>query len=233
MKKKILVVSALRQEIEFAEKYIEKKNGWQKVADNWFVNDNNKIELFIKVLGVGKVNAAIYTTDAIHEVNPDLIINVGVAGGLDDDLDVGSVVIGTDYVQVDMKTLIPENAPVINDSPEYLINALEHIARKKGFAYKKGRIATGDFVLYERTKRRKIKKEFTPLAFDMETAAVAQVATAKNIDFIGIRSFSDMANKKTIGRITGAKKNNSVSSEDKIKIFSRPIELVVDYIDAI
>ena len=231
--KKVLIVSALYQEIEYAESYMAKKAEWRKIEDNWFINDKNKIELFIKVLGVGKVNAAIHTTDAINDVKPDLIINVGVAGGLDDNLDVGAVVIGTDYVQVDMKTLIPENAPQINDSPYRLVNAIEQVARRKGFPYKTGRIATGDFVLYERRKRRKIKKQFTPLAFDMETAAVAQVATAKNIDFVGIRSFSDMANRRTIGRLSGIKKNNSISEEEKVRIFSRPIELVVDYIDTI
>ena len=42
-----------------------------------------------------------------------------------------------------------------------------------------------------------------------------------------------MANRRTIGRLSGIKKNNSISEEEKVRIFSRPIELVVDYIDTI
>ena len=230
--KKVLVVSALHQENEFAEKYISAKNNWRKIEDNWFVNEANQIELYIKTLGVGKVNAAINTTDAINQVNPDLVVNVGVAGGLDDSLKVGAVVIGTDYVQTDLKVLLPENATAIKETPEYLSNAIGKIAEAKGISYKKGRIATGDFVLYEGRKRRRIKKEFSPLAFDMETAAVAQVATVKNIDFVGIRSFSDMANRKTIRNITSSKKKG-LSEEKRASVFNSPIELIIDYIESI
>ena len=227
---KILIVSALYQEIEAVEHYIEGKSDWKKISANWYVNDKSKKEVFVKVLGVGKVNAAIETTDAINQVNPDLIVNVGVAGGLDDKLSVGSLVIGTDYVQVDLKTILPENMPVINDTPDYIIEKLSEIAKKKALDYKTGRIATGDFVLYEGRKRRQIKREYNPLAFDMETAAVAQVATAKGIDFVGIRSFSDMANKKTITKLSSNIQKGK-NQELRKKVFSEPVELILDYID--
>ena len=92
-------------------------------------------------------------------------------------------------------------------------------------------VATGDFVLFERKKRRAIKKEFNPIAFDMETAAVAQVASAKKIDFVGIRSFSDMANKRTIGLLS--KKDDVDSSERKLRedVFKLPAKLIIDYLE--
>ena len=65
----------------------------------------------------------------------------------------------------------------------------------------------------------------------METAAVAQVATAKKIEFVGIRSFSDMANKKTIGLLS--KKENVKASEKSLRetILRTPAKLIIDYLE--
>ncbi|SDB14776.1 adenosylhomocysteine nucleosidase [Pseudobutyrivibrio sp. YE44] len=231
--KKVLIVSALDKEVENLEKYILKKDIWRKIGENQYINDNNSIEVYVKVLGVGKVNAAFQTADAINYFSPDLIVNIGVAGGLDDDLKVGSVVIGKEYVQVDLKTLLPENFPTINGTPAELITELSKIAEEKGVNYKTGRLATGDFVLFEGRKRRQIKKQFKPLSFDMETAAIAQVATAKDIDFVGIRSFSDMANRKTIKKLSLSLENDEKKQKLKEKVFGIPGEIIVDYIEKI
>ncbi len=229
--KNVLVVSALPQETDYIDEYLKDKSQWQKQNEGEFINVDKDIHLHVRVLGVGKVNAAFQTADAINDVQPELIVNVGVAGGLADDLDRGAVAIGTDYVQVDMKTLLPENSPVIESTPDYILEGILEVAKANNITYRAGRIATGDFVLYERRKRRAIKKEFNPIAFDMETAAVAQVATAKKIDFVGIRSFSDMANKKTIGLLS--KKENVKASEKSLRetILRTPAKLIIDYLE--
>ena len=229
--KNVLVVSALPQETDYIDEYLKDKPQWQKQNEGEFINADKDIHLHVRVLGVGKVNAAFQTADAINDVQPELIVNVGVAGGLADDLDRGAVAIGTDYVQVDMKTLLPENSPVIESTPDYILEGILEVAKANNITYRAGRIATGDFVLYERRKRRAIKKEFNPIAFDMETAAVAQVATAKKIDFVGIRSFSDMANKKTIGLLS--KKENVKASEKSLRetILMTPAKLIIDYLE--
>lgn len=229
--KNVLVVSALPQETDYIDEYLKDKPQWQKQNEREFINADKDIHLHVRVLGVGKVNAAFQTADAINDVQPELIVNVGVAGGLADDLDRGAVAIGTDYVQVDMKTLLPENSPVIDSTPKNILDGILEVARANNITYRAGRIATGDFVLYERRKRRAIKKEFNPIAFDMETAAVAQVATAKKIDFVGIRSFSDMANKKTIGLLS--KKENVKASEKSLRetILRTPAKLIIDYLE--
>ncbi|SEA20262.1 adenosylhomocysteine nucleosidase [Pseudobutyrivibrio sp. ACV-2] len=229
--KNVLVVSALPQETDYIDEYLKDKPQWQKQNEGEFINADKDIHLHVRVLGVGKVNAAFQTADAINDVQPELIVNVGVAGGLADDLDRGAVAIGTDYVQVDMKTLLPENSPVIESTPDYILEGILEVAKANNITYRAGRIATGDFVLYERRKRRAIKKEFNPIAFDMETAAVAQVATAKKIDFVGIRSFSDMANKKTIGLLS--KKENVKASEKSLRetILRTPAKLIIDYLE--
>lgn len=227
----VLVVSALPEETSYIADYVRDKSEWEQVDENYFRNDRTDVNLSVKVLGVGKVNAAFQTADAIHESNPDLIVNIGVAGGLADDLDRGSVAIGTDYVQVDLHTLLPENEPRIGPTRKEIIDGLLQVADRSGIRSRAGRIATGDFVLYEEDKREAIKAEFDPIAFDMESAAIAQVATAKGIDFVSIRSFSDMANTDTIAQLSDRKELDEEEKLLRTKVFRLPAKLIVDYLD--
>jgi adenosylhomocysteine nucleosidase len=103
----VLVVSALPEETEYIADYVKGKPQWEQLGEDHFRNVEKDVNIRVKVLGVGKVNAAFSTADGIHEANPDLIVNIGVAGGLADDLDRGSVAIGTDYVHVYLHTLLP------------------------------------------------------------------------------------------------------------------------------
>ena len=229
--KNVLIVSALPQETAYIADYLRDKKDWQEIRENNYINVIKDVEIRVKVLGVGKVNAAFQTADAINDFKPDLIVNIGVAGGLADDLDRGAVAIGTDYVQVDLKTFLPENAPVIEPTKLEIVKDIASIAKRNGFDYRVGRIATGDFVLYEGRKRRAIKRKYNPVAFDMETAAVAQVASAKGIDFVGIRSFSDMANRKTIGLLSKKREPSEEEKKLREKFFRIPAQLVIDYLE--
>ena len=229
--KSVLIVSALPQETEYISDYVNEQENWKQLDENNYINADRTLRIHVRVLGVGKVNAAFQTADAINEVKPDLIVNIGVAGGLADDLDVGSLAIGTDYVQVDLRTLLPENAPVIAPSGKELVDSLVRVARQSGISCKAGKIATGDFVLYEEEKRRNIKDEYDPIAFDMESAAIAQVATAKGIDFVSIRCFTDMANTKTVGQFSQKKELDEDRKKLLRKVFRLPAKLIVDYLN--
>jgi len=51
--------------------------------------------------GMGKVNAGICTELLINDFHADRVINTGVAGSLDADIDIGDIVVSTDVVQHD------------------------------------------------------------------------------------------------------------------------------------
>ena len=61
-------------------------------------------DVVLAVCGIGKVFAAICAQTMILTYRPELIINTGVAGGLDKDLKIGDVVVATGLVQHDMDT---------------------------------------------------------------------------------------------------------------------------------
>lgn len=62
------------------------------------------MQVVAAVSGVGKVNAAICAQTMILKFNVDCIINTGIAGGVNDALRIGDIVIGTSVVQHDMDT---------------------------------------------------------------------------------------------------------------------------------
>ena len=57
-------------------------------------------ELQIEHMGVGKINAAIKTTETIRKYSPELIINYGTAGSLNKDI--SGLVEATNFYQRDM-----------------------------------------------------------------------------------------------------------------------------------
>ena len=126
--RKAAIISAMKLEIEFVEKTLVGRGDWVKRNDNVYYSKEYDLEIYSDVLGVGKVNAAYRTAEIILEYKPDVIINVGFAGGLQRGASVGDLAIGRSYVQEDLHTVLPENRVDIGDTPDWLIDILEKSA---------------------------------------------------------------------------------------------------------
>ena len=94
----------------------------------------------IVICGVGKVNAACGTQIAIDELGADVIINVGVAGGLNGGVKVGKIYAISNVVQYDFD-LSQLNGTKIGTLDECSENYLP-LALSDGYPTKK--LATGD-----------------------------------------------------------------------------------------
>jgi adenosylhomocysteine nucleosidase len=166
--------------------------------------------------GIGKVNAAVVTTQLILQHKPEVILFTGVAGGLDPALNVGDVVIGERSIQHDAGVrfdgrLDPHQAghnPIFNPthvlgyypSPALLDTAQQAVA---AVAYSEvlgrlprsvvGVILTGDQFISSPIERERLHREFGAHAVDMEGAAVAQVTDRFDVDCLVVRALSDMA----------------------------------------
>lgn len=222
--KTIAIISAMKIELVHVGKILSERPDWKKTDKNIYENKEKQLRIVTRILGIGKVNAAYQTADIIWEYLPDLIINVGYAGGLAVDAKRGDLAIGTDYVQVDMKTYLEENRPVIEGSPRELVSVLQETAARLAIPSFAGKIATGDFFLHRTKDKERIIEEYHPIAFDMESAAIAQVATQKKVPFISIRTFSDMADDYAVHDLFHSKKS-------KIPIEQRPIILAIEALE--
>lgn len=219
----VAIISAMPIELAYVEEYLTGREGWEKIGADIYEYKKKQLRVVASVIGVGKVNAAYQTADLVIEHHPDIIINVGYAGGLVKGARKGDVAIGKEYVQVDFIPYREENRPPIKDSPEDWIVILEETARELNIRTFTGKIATGDFFLHSTEQKNQIIRDFSPIAFDMESAAVGQVATAKRIAFLAIRTFSDLADNNA----TIAIEENNVENLSRIPIEQRPVILAI------
>ncbi|HHA6890752.1 TPA: 5'-methylthioadenosine/S-adenosylhomocysteine nucleosidase [Staphylococcus aureus] len=160
-------------------------------------------EVVITQSGIGKVNAAISTTLLINKFKPDVIINTGSAGALDESLNVGDVLISDDvkYHDADATAFgyeygqIPQ-MPVAFQSSKPLIEKVSQVVQQQQqLTAKVGLIVSGDSFIGSVKQRQKIKKAFpNAMAVEMEATAIAQTCYQFNVPFVVVRAVSDLAN---------------------------------------
>jgi len=137
--------------------------------------------------GIGKVNAAMSTTILLHEFKPDVVINTGSAGGYDEALEVGAVVISDEVRHHDVDVTIfgyeigqMAGMPAAYKSDERLMKVAEEAVKAVG----------------ERVEA--VRHHFPQMkAVEMEAAAVAQVCYQFATPFVVIRALSDIAGKES------------------------------------
>ncbi len=160
---------------------------------------NNKKYILVRS-GIGKVNAARTTQILSDKFNIEYIINVGSAGALNDNLNIGDIVIGKELIQHDFdvtafgreKGYIPETGKVFK-SDEDLIKKCENV-KINNIKIVKGIITSGDIFCTDIKMKEKIRQKFKSDCTEMEGAAIAQVCYLNKIPFIVVRSISDIPN---------------------------------------
>ena len=159
-------------------------------------------EVVIVICGCGKVNAAMCTLALIHNYNPDVIINSGVAGSLSERVSIGDIVVATKSVEHDMNTTalgdkqgevsFPDGMIMYFDCDEKTTNLLADVCRNiPDTKVETGIIASGDMFVSERKKRLLIKERFDALACEMEGAAIGHVCNRCDVPYTILRAISD------------------------------------------
>ena len=146
--------------------------------------------------GVGKVNAAMSTQLIISRYQPDVVLNVGVAGCFEN-VPIGTLVLATGFVQHDADT------SALGD-PVGLVSTVNMVTfptswqeksrlamDKLGLPYRTGLVATGDWFATDTRRSHWIYDTFHPLLCEMEGGAVAQVCHRNGVPFIALKSVSD------------------------------------------
>ena len=143
------------------------------------------------ISGMGKVNAAICTADLIQVFKADLILNIGISGGLNPDLQIGDFVIGKDIVYHDTWCGKPNVYGQVQNMPPLYHSAPELTSKLK--QYRQGLLCCGDFFVETTEKLNEIKRHFPDgLAVDMESAAIAQTCYLYQTPMLSVRQISDV-----------------------------------------
>lgn len=180
--------------------------------------------------GIGKVNAAICTQILIDDFNVDKVINVGIAGGIGDNIYPGDVVIGENLVQYDMDTsAFGDKIGQIPRLDTFDFRCEEDLIEKAKMACKNatehnsfvGRIVTGDQFIADQSKIRWLSEEFNGLACEMEGGSIAQACYLNDVPFVVIRSISDNANN---GAHMDYEKFKIIAVENSVKILKNMLK---------
>ena len=152
--------------------------------------------------GIGKVNSARATQILTDKFELDYVINLGSAGGLNENLNIGDIVIGKKCVQHDFDTTpFGDEKGYITDTGKFFEsekNLIEKCKKIKidNINIQEGIVASGDIFLNNVKMKDKIKEKFNADCVEMEGAAIAQGCYLNNIPFVIVRSISDVPNGK-------------------------------------
>ncbi len=151
---------------------------------------DNKIVTAV-VSGMGKVNSALCAADLINIFKVDLVINIGIAGGLDQSLKIGDFLVGTDIVYHDVWCGKPNKYGQVQGLPEMYHSAPELTSQLK--EYPQGLMCSGDFFVEKADKLNEIKNLFpAAMSVDMESASIAQTCYLYNKPLLVMRQISDV-----------------------------------------
>ena len=198
---KIGIIAAMSEELQAILKNIEFSSK-KKILNIEFAEGkiNNK-DIVLVESGIGKVNAARTTQILIDKYNVDYVINIGVAGAISENLQIGDVVIGKYLVQHDFDiTAFGHDLGYITGvgkeiySDEYLINLFKSVLDNSNIKGMLGVIASGDIFCNSKELSLKIHDKFLADCVEMEGAAIAQVCFLSNVPFVVLRSISDVVN---------------------------------------
>lgn len=201
--KYIAIIAAMNEEVESIKKLMDDISV-KEIYDLQFITGKiNQKEVVLVKCGVGKVNAARTTQVLIDKFNIEYVINVGTAGSLNDNIEIGDVVIAEKLLQHDFDvTAGGHEKGYISGIGKYFYSDISLTEKAKitmkqineEFMQYLGTIATGDIFVQEIDVKNKIKEEFGVDCVEMEGAAIAQVCTLDKVPFIVIRAISDKPN---------------------------------------
>ena len=195
----IAVIVAMDKELKLVLAQMENKAEGEIEGVKTYTGEIGRHKVTAFKCGIGKVNAALTAYKAVSRLQPDLVINSGVAGGTDESMHIGQILVaeriayhdvwcgpGTVYGAADG---YPEYFPADSKSVEVLKNLPEEA--QSNIRY--GLLCSGDKFISTPEEVADIKKHFPDsLGCDMESAALAQTCSMLGIPFLCLRVMSDM-----------------------------------------
>lgn len=192
------IIGAMDVEVAGIKKLLKIDKEVEKASLVFYIGKHNNCDIVLVRSGIGKVNASMCAQILIDYFHVDKIINVGVAGGMANCLEIGDIVVSTDLIQHDFDTTDFGYEPGaiagldirFFEADKHLIEAATKTSLPKHKIHK-GRIASGDQFISKLEQKHKIIEMCNAYACEMEGAAIAHVCHLNKIPFVVIRSISD------------------------------------------
>ena len=200
---KIGIIGAMELEVAALKQELTQASCCEVAGMKFFDGMLEQASVVVVQCGVGKVNAAI-CVQILHDLfKVTHVINTGVAGGLNDKLDIGDILISSAALQHDMNVeplgyapgqvpgLDTLSFPADEKMKQDAIASCERV--NKDIHVMEGLVVSGDQFISDKARKEFILNTFAGDCTEMEGAAIAQAAYLNQIPFLIIRAISDKA----------------------------------------
>ena len=196
------IIGAMEEELETLLSTLEGKTCSSHSGSAFYQGTLEGLPVVLVQCGIGKVNAAICTQILIDLYGVTHILNTGIAGSLNPNLDIGDLVISRDAMYHDVECAafgyplgkVPGMDTVAFPANEALMDSAWEAAEAENPGHTRiARIASGDQFICEKEKKERIISITGGACTEMEGAAIAQTAYRAGIPFVILRAISDKA----------------------------------------
>jgi adenosylhomocysteine nucleosidase len=190
------IIVAMNNESETLLSQMKKTNISCSLKKNIIEGEFEGEQIVIIISGIGKVNAAISTQFLIDNYKINKLLNLGLAGGIGKDIEIGDVFFIEKAVQYDFDLSLINDVEIgrLEDFEDKYI--LVSSFSSNNFLFKK--LATGDRFNEDKNDEKLLTDYMKADLRDMEGGAIAQVATLNEIPLFIVKAVSDKIEKDSI-----------------------------------
>ena len=200
---KVGIIGAMELEVSSLKGQLKGCRKHSKAGMEFFEGSIGGVDVVVVRCGVGKVNAALCVQILCDDHHITHVINTGVAGSLNNDLNIGDILISRDALYHDVNVTIfsykvgevPQLGVREFSADRHLIEAVEESIKETQpeLNYRIGRVASGDQFISSLDAKERIIRDCEADCAEMEGAAIAHGAYLNGIPFVVIRAISDKA----------------------------------------
>ncbi len=201
---KLGIIGAMTIEVETLKEHMTEMKVSERSGMTFFEGKLEQLPVVVVVCGVGKVNAALCVQVLCDCYGVTHVVNTGVAGSLNAELDIGDFVISSDAVYHDFDCHVLNPNYVVGQVPGLSVRAFPADKMLMESAYvaaqqvhaghaRIGTVASGDQFVCQKEVKEKIVENTGALCTEMEGAAIAHASWRNGIPFVVIRAISDKA----------------------------------------
>lgn len=201
--RQIGIIGAMEQEVACLKEKMDSVTVTRKASMEFYEGILEGKHVVVVRSGIGKANAAICTQILVDCFDVEAIINTGIAGSLNNEINIGDIVISTDVVHHDVdatgfgypRCQIPQMDQFSFQANLKMRQAAVLTCRRVNpdIQVFEGRIASGDQFVSDKKIKDEIIKNTGAFAVEMEGAPIGQAAFLNGIPFLVVRAISDKA----------------------------------------
>ena len=199
---KLGIIGAMACEVEALKGKMENVTVGSHAGSEYFEGTLEGLPAVVVQCGVGKVNAAMCAQILCSVFGVTHLVNTGIAGSLNADLDIGDLVVSKDAMYHDFDCVhfgyemgrVPGMDVVAFPADEGMMALALNAAEAVNPGHSKvGRVASGDLFVAEKSVKNGIIEKTGAICTEMEGAAIAQTAYRNAVPFVILRAISDKA----------------------------------------